>query len=418
MPQNLWQDSNKNALQTIEYTGDTLVDLAVVGGGFTGCSAALTAAQTGASVTLLEAHLIGHGGSGRNVGLVNAGLWLPPESVIKRLGQAAGQRLNTALAAAPAQVFDLIERHGIDCEPQRNGTLHLAQTKAGLANLRDRLRQQQALSAPVALLTAKETAQRVGSNAFYGALHDARAGTVQPLNYLRGLARAAIDAGAELHENSPVLALRHMGDHWRVILKGGDIRARRLLIATNAYHKDTQGQDAPECSVVNYFQLATAPLGDDMQAGILRGGEGCWDCANIMTSVRRDRAGRVILGGMGEFDRTGIHRAWAERKLIQIFPQLTGHSYTHFWSGKIMMTADKLPRIQRLPLGYAIFGYSGRGIAPGTLMGGAAATALLNGDESGLPLDPTGAYVENLPRAKSVFYETAALAAHLVGARF
>ncbi|MDF1836007.1 MAG: FAD-dependent oxidoreductase, partial [Alteraurantiacibacter sp. bin_em_oilr2.035] len=216
-----------------------------------------------ASVTLLEAHLIGHGGSGRNVGLVNAGLWLPPESVIKRLGQAAGQRLNTALAAAPAQVFDLIEKHGIDCEPQRNGTLHLAQTNAGLANLRDRLRQQQALSAPVALLTAKETAQRVGSNAFYGALHDARAGTVQPLNYLRGLARAAIDAGAELHENSPVLALRHMGDHWRVILKGGDIRARRLLIATNAYHTDTQGQDAPECSVVNYFQLATAPLGDE-----------------------------------------------------------------------------------------------------------------------------------------------------------
>lgn len=169
MQQNLWQDSNKNALQTIEYTGDTLVDLAVVGGGFTGCSAALAAAQTGASVTLLEAHLIGHGGSGRNVGLVNAGLWLPPESVIKRLGQAAGQRLNTALAAAPAQVFDLIEKHGIDCEPQRNGTLHLAQTNAGLANLRDRLRQQQALSAPVALLTAKETAQRVGSNAFFTA---------------------------------------------------------------------------------------------------------------------------------------------------------------------------------------------------------------------------------------------------------
>ncbi|MFP6681506.1 MAG: FAD-dependent oxidoreductase, partial [Gammaproteobacteria bacterium] len=123
-------------------------DLVVIGGGFTGCSAALHAAEQGAEVRLLEAETIGHGGSGRNVGLVNAGLWTPPDEDEQILGRDAGVRLNAALAEAPDLVFSLIERHAIECEAIRCGTLHCAHSAAGFRELKNRLHQQRERSAP------------------------------------------------------------------------------------------------------------------------------------------------------------------------------------------------------------------------------------------------------------------------------
>ena len=140
-------------------------DLAIVGAGFTGLSAALHAAEQGLSVQVIEARRIGHGGSGRNVGLVNAGLWLPPDQVRAALGEEAGSRLIAGLGDAPDLVFSLIERHGIACEASRNGTIHVAHSAAGLADLRDRARQWQRLGAPVELLSAAEAARRTGTRA-------------------------------------------------------------------------------------------------------------------------------------------------------------------------------------------------------------------------------------------------------------
>src|SRR3989338_7792329 len=123
---NLWRASSAEHFAAPALDHDLTVDLAVIGGGFTGLAAALEAARQGASVCVLEAETVGHGGSGRNVGLANAGLWLPPETVVVQMGATAGHRLITALAAAPARVFDLIAREGIACEPTRTGTLHPA----------------------------------------------------------------------------------------------------------------------------------------------------------------------------------------------------------------------------------------------------------------------------------------------------
>ena len=415
---NLWRDSAKEVFQADVFTGETSVDLCILGGGFTGCSAALTAAQAGASVLVLEAETVGHGGSGRNVGLVNAGLWLPPQAVCDALGQAQGTRLNAALAAAPAQVFDLIEAHDIACEPVRAGTLHCAHSVSGFSDLQSRFEQQQALGAPVTLLDAAQARARTGSDKVHGALHDARAGTIQPLAYARGLARAAVQHGARIHEHSPVKAVARRGADWIITALQGTVTARKILIATNAYHQPVKGAEVPPTTPVHYFQLATAPLGHNVAAQVLPGGEGCWDTGTVMTSFRKDQAGRLILGAMGNPDALGLHAAWARRALARLFPQVGDAPFAHFWSGRIAMTSDHIPKVMRLgDAGFAVFGYSGRGIGPGTVIGAAAAQALLSGDEAHLPLDAVDGYTEAFTGAKGQFYELAARLVHAGGAR-
>lgn len=412
----LWRDSASETFSAPPVSDDLSCDLLVIGGGFTGCAAALRAATDGSDVILLEADTIGQGASGRNVGLVNAGLWLPPDTVCDTLGEAAGERLNQRLAAAPDLVFDLVSQYDIACEPRRTGTLHLAHAPRGLAQLQARQAQMVRRDAPVTLLDAAQTQARTGTSAFHGALHDARAGTVQPLAYVRGLARAARSLGAQLFEHSPATSVTRQADHWIIRSNDATLRARALLVATNAYHRPVAHMSLPHVPKVNYFQLATSPLGNNIARDILPGGEGCWDTGLIMTSLRRDAAGRVILGGMG--DDTGVQAGWARRKLAQLFPQLADAEITHHWAGQISMTSDHLPRILRIgPDALAIFGYSGRGIAPGTAFGQAAATALLNGDESDLPVQPVDGHAEVLPGLKTAFYETGARLVHLVSAR-
>jgi len=416
----LWDETCAEEVPAAALDGDTQADLAVIGGGFTGCAAALAAAEAGARVVLLEAERVGHGGSGRNVGLVNAGLWLPPETILAQLGEGPGGRLLDRLAAAPDAVFDRIARHGIACAPVRAGTLHLAHAPSGLADLRARHRQQNRLGAPVRLLAAAEAVARSGAESVHGALFDPRAGTIQPMGYVRGLARAAAEAGARVVERSPVRAIRAEGGGWRVEAPGGVVRAGALLLATNAYHRGAAGVAPPRAVPVHYVQVATAPLPPAARARILPGGEGCWDTALVMSSFRLDPAGRLVLGGMGDGTGPagGIHLAWARRKIAALFPGLAMPEITHVWTGRIAMTGDHLPRIVRLgPLGLSIHGYSGRGIGPGTVFGAAAAQALLAGDEGALPLPPVDGHTEPAVGLRAAWVEAGAALTHALAAR-
>lgn len=159
----LWQNTCREHLECTDLSDTVTADLAIIGGGYTGCSAALTAARAGASTVLLEAHDIGHGGSGRNVGLVNAGLWVPQDDIRAHLGHEAGNRLITLLAQAPSDVFQLIAEHDIACEPVRNGTLHCAHSPSGYRDIGTRHTQHVASGAPVELLSAQQVQQRTGS---------------------------------------------------------------------------------------------------------------------------------------------------------------------------------------------------------------------------------------------------------------
>lgn len=413
----LWQHSCQETVAAKALTGATTADLLVIGGGYTGCSAALKAAELGAEVCLLEAEDFGYGGSGRNVGLANAGLWLPPNEIEDRLGTEHASRLSTELAAAPDLVYGLIEKHEISCEATRQGTLHCAHAPAGMRDLEDRYSQLRANGAPVELLPANEARQRVGTDQIHGALFDPRAGTIQPLGYAKGLARAAAQAGARLHCNSPVVELSRDRGLWQAkTANGGRVSANKIIMATNAYAGPIKGFANPSVVPVHFFQAATKPLTPTQLEYILPGLEGCWDTGLVMSSWRLDQAGRLVIGAMGALEHfaSGIHTNWLRRKTSTLFPALKDPDFEFLWAGRIAMTGEYLPKILEIEEGLACFGYSGRGIGPGTVFGSAMAEALITGNKDVLPVPTSRDHQLPIAGLRSLYYETGATLTHLV----
>lgn len=418
----LWAITAPPAPHTQALQSEITADVVVIGAGYTGLSAALHLAERGLRVVVLEGAEIGFGGAGRNVGLVNAGMWVMPEALCAGLGDHFGNRLIDLLGDGPRQVFDLITRHGIACEAEPQGTMHLAVGAKGLAEITERARQWQKRGAPVEVLSAEATAARLGTKAYAGALLDRRAGTIQPLAYARGLARAAIGAGATIHTRSPATGLARERAAWRVSTAQGTVRAKWVVMGTDAY---SAGPLFPALRTqqvfLPYFNFATAPLPADLLARLTPDREGCWDTREVLTSFRRDAAGRLVFGSVGALRHGGaaVHRAWALRAMARLWPELKGVQIEAAWYGQIGMTSDNLPRFHRF--GENIIttcGYNGRGIAPGTVFGkllaGVVAGEVADAD---LPLPITTAEPAKLRSLRAGWYEAGAQLVHLTGAR-
>ena len=191
--------------------GHQRADVAIVGGGIAGCSAALHAAEAGARVVLVEANQIGWGASSRNAGHVPAATKHDPDEIIARYGAAAGQRLIDAAEQGPVVLGELIQRHGIDCEYSVPGIIMAAHTEKALSAHEKRVGYWQARGRPVELLDRRQAADMIGSDYYLGAAIDRRGGRINPLAYVRGLARAAIKAGAALHEGPRAKRLERDG---------------------------------------------------------------------------------------------------------------------------------------------------------------------------------------------------------------
>lgn len=417
----LWEASAPPAPVTGPLAGAQAADVAIIGAGYTGLSAALHLAEGGASVIVLEADEIGFGGSGRNVGLVNAGMWVMPNDLPGALGELHGNRLLNLLGNAPRTVFDLVEKHGIACEIERQGTLHCAVGQKGLAEIEERARQWQVRGAPVRVLSAAETASKVGSAAYSGALLDERAGTIQPLAYARGLAHAAMRAGARLYTGSRVIAAQDDGSTWTLTTATGQVKAASVIVATNAYSADVWPEIREEVVHLPYFNMATRPLSDNLRHSILPERQGAWDTKEILSSFRFDQQHRLVFGSVGALSGSGlgVHRAWGRRALARLFPQLADIAFEYEWYGKIGMTSNNLPRFHRLGRNAVSFsGYNGRGIAPGTVFGRCVADLLLGRiAEADLPLPTTAIAKPSFRRLKEAFYEGGAQIAHLADAR-
>ncbi|MDO5103512.1 MAG: FAD-binding oxidoreductase [Lautropia sp.] len=417
----LWEVSAPPAPETRPLDGNIEVDVAIIGGGYTGLSAALHLSEGGAKVALLEAEDIGFGGSGRNVGLVNAGLWVTPETLPKLLGPVYGHRLLHLLGDGPAMVFQLVKRHQMDCQAVHQGTLHCANDAAGFEDLQHRWEQWKALGAPVELLDAEATRRAVGTEAYVGSLLDRRAGTIQPLAYARGLARAAQQAGAQLYTKSRITAAHDHQTHWQLDTAGGHVKADWMLVATNAYTGRVWPQLQQQLTRLPYFNMATRPLSPEQQARILPNREGAWDTRKILSSFRYDRDGRLVFGSVGAIRGLGahVHADWGRRALARLFPELGKVEFEHAWYGQIGTTPDALPRFHQLARNtFCITGYNGRGISPGTVFGHQLAQLVLGRlgiDEMPLPLtEPGEASHKHL---RETCYEYGAIAAHAVDAR-
>ena len=379
----LWDESAAEKDYSDPLDGDQTADIAIVGGGFTGLSTALHASLRGQNCIVLERNKIGYGGSGRNVGLVNAGLWLPPRQVSDLMGEEVALKLVSALGDAPEYVFSLIDRYKINCEPHRSGTIHAAHSPKGFEDLRKRAEDWHRLGAPVDLLSREEASQKIGTTSFYGGLLDHRAGTINPMGYVRGLARAALDVGARIKTDALVQKLERKGDMWELIMPRGTVRAKKVVLGTNGYTDELWPHLKDTITIINYFQLATKPYGDKANY-ILKEGQGLWDTGTIMFSLRRDNFGRIIIGSMGSVigGTNGLSKRWAKKRLETLFPDLGEIEFEEAWDGNIAMTPDHLPRIHKLAENlYTPIGYNGRGITPGTIFGKALAE-LLSGANS------------------------------------
>ncbi|KAA0010222.1 FAD-binding oxidoreductase [Billgrantia pellis] len=386
----LWHETSPEpCLELPALEGRQSADVIVVGAGITGLSTALHLAEAGTSVALIEAGEIPSGGSGRNVGLVNAGLWIPPDDICKALGERDGERANAILSEAPSEVFALIERHGIECQATRTGTLHLAHNAKGEQELSRRVEQFQQRGAPVELLEEEACWRKVGTRQIRRALLDRRAGTLNPAAYTRGMARAAVAAGASLFTQSPALGIAREGDAWRVTTPQGSVVASQVVLATNAYSEEDWNQVRRHFFPGCFFQVASAPLPDALAGDILPERQGAWDTRLVLSSMRRDAEGRLILGslGRGEGRPAAYLRCWADRIQRHYFPQLGKVDWECHWTGKIAFTPDHTLRLfEPAPGILAATGYNGRGITTGTVVGKGFARYLTQDDDSQLPL--------------------------------
>jgi sarcosine oxidase len=368
--------------------GEAQAEVVVVGGGYTGLSAALSLAEAGARVVLLEAREFGFGGSGRNGGQVIPGLKLDPSEMRSKWGEARGAALTRAVGGSADAVFARIARHGISCAPQRQGWIQAAHAAPALARVLRRAADWQEAGAPVEMLDREAIAPRLGSREYLGGWRDGRAGTIQPLSYVRGMARAAREAGATLHAGSPVTALRREGTGWRVETQSGVVRAPAVILATNAYSDGLLPGLAQTLLTVQSIQIATAPLPAPLDDRILPGGECVSETRRLAFYFRRSPDGRLILGGRGaagEAEREALFRA-LHGALARIYPEAASLPIAHRWSGQVALTLDGLPRIHEPEPGlFTGLGYNGRGIAMGTLMGEWLAARLHAGAEAPLP---------------------------------
>jgi len=348
------------------------VDVAVVGGGYTGLSAALHLAERGARTVVLDARSIGEGGSGRAFGQVVPYAKNDHRHTLARFGPQAGERLIDALGRGPDLVWELIRRHGIACEARRVGLVFGAHSSAAIGALEARSAFWSARGAPVELLDARAAARLLGSDLYPVALLDRRGGTLNPLAYARGLARAALHAGVRVHEHSRVLSIERTGRDWRLRTARGEAAARHVVIATGAYTDGLWPGLQRSIVPMRAYQLVSRPLPERVARALLPDGHAVTDTRRLYSGVRMlaDRRIHVSVDGPAFDSRGQAYARKADARLAALFPDLGRVEWEEGWSGWVDMTSDQYPHLHEPAPGLWIgIGLCGRGIAFATLLG-------------------------------------------------
>ena len=364
--------------------GEQRADVCVVGGGFTGLSAALHLAEAGLDVVLLEAQRLGFGASGRNGGQLGSGQRQDQHTLEKMLGDADAARCWDLAEDAKDLVKSLISRHNIDCY-LKPGVAHACFTRAEMAeehdyasHLRDRYGYDQ-----IETLNRDAFHTLCPSPAYHGGILDMGAAHLHPLRYALGLARAARDAGVRIYERAEVHHIAE-GQPATVQTAQGRVTADHVILACNGYLGGLNRQVAARVMPINNFILATEPLGDEA-ARVLTRDVAVADTKFVVNYFRLSHDKRLLFGGGESYGYRFPRdiRATVMKPMLEIYPHLRDVRVDYTWGGTLAITMKRLPYLARLgPNMLTASGYSGHGVGSATHCGRLMAEAV-RGEASG-----------------------------------
>lgn len=375
-----WRDSAPVFDQAQPGPVEGQVDVAVIGGGFTGLNAARALAREGVSVALLEAGTVGAGGSGRNGGHLNNGLAHGYGAAKQHLGAERARALYHAFDHSIDMIEELIAQEGIACDFRRSGKLKLASKPSHLAGLRANFELiQKEVDPETRWLEKSDLANEICSDKVHGAVLHEKSAMMHMGRYVAGLAAAAHRHGARIWENAPVTGRQKRGEGWELITPKGRICASRVIAATGGYSGQVRG--APLDYVrrriisVGSFIIATRPLSTDEIAATMPGGRTCVTSLNIGNYMRLSPDNRLIFGGRARFSARTDQRSDSRSgevlraAMTGMFPALAGVGIDYCWGGLVGMSRDRYPRAGQADGMIYGMGYSGHGAQLSTLLG-------------------------------------------------
>ena len=381
----LWYATAPPAPQTVPLEGAAKADVVIIGAGYTGLSCALHLAEAGARVIVLEAGEIGEGASGRNNGQVIPNLSrVEPDALEESFARLVGESADFT--------FDLIRRHGMQCDAVQNGWVQPAHTPGRLRLTERRAREWGLLGASVEMLDRAGVERITGSRFWYGGWQNKSGGKLNPLAYCRELARCAIGAGAVVHTATRAQRIERGGLQWRVVGERGEVTAERVVIATHAYSEGLWPGLAQTVFPVRSYQMATAPIPEDLRKDVLPFDHACSDTQGDLHFFRWDANGRLVTGGplALDWDWDVRQRERIGRRVSAVFPRIGVPVFDYIWHGFVGITFDFRPHVHELGPGVLTWiGGNGRGVGLAGAIGAQFARACLGTPLAELPLPVT-----------------------------
>ena len=367
-------------------------DVLVVGGGYTGLSAARRLALSGASVLVVDRGFIGWGASSRNGGQVLTGLKVDPATLVARFGERRAHELFEAANAAIATLEELINSEGIECDYRRSGHAQAAWKRSHFSELVD----EQALLARVFayrvdLVGPSEQRNEIGSAFYHGLLVDQRSGCLNPAQYVSGLADAAVRAGARLCGGVGIARIEGTAGAWCARTDAGiAVAATDILIATNGYTDAAAPAVRRRLLPIGSYIIATERLDPARACALLPKRRVVFDSKYFLFYFRVTSDCRLLFGGRAEFRRPDDRAAARAARIlyggmITVFPELRGTNVEYAWGGNVAFTRDQMPHGGCLDGMYFAGGYCGHGVALATAFGDLMARRMA-GDRAANPL--------------------------------
>jgi gamma-glutamylputrescine oxidase len=359
--------------------GEERADVCVIGGGYTGLSAALNLAERGYDVVLLEAERIGWGASGRNGGLIGSGQRKDALELEELFGFERSKAFWDIAEAAKAEIRDRVAQHDIDCDLQYGQIegVHKQSYVGSSAKYAEALAERYEYPHARAL-SREEVREMVATDTFHEGLHDARAMSVHPLNLALGLARAASAAGVRIYEHSLVTGYTRT-DPATVKTTAGSVEARFVVLGCNGYLGKLERRVAGRIMPINNFMIATEPLGEPAVRALIADRNCVHDTRFVVNYFRTSGDHRLLFGG-GENYRSGFPRdiaAFVRPYMLTLFPQLKNARIDYAWGGTLSVTVKRFPQVGRLePNVFFAHGFSGHGVSIATISGKILAEAI------------------------------------------